>query len=213
MKLYNANLSPYATRIRMQIRAKALENQIEIVDKPAGDAYKAMVFTGKVPALDIGEYVLPESETIAEYLEDSYPERPMRGYTVLGKAKVRLVSRLADAYFVPAFTALLAQMNPKTRDGMRVSENKAQAEDAYGKIAHVIEGPRYALENRLTLADCALVPVLFFGNMLEATFGADGPKIPGKLKDYYATITKDDEIAGKAVAEMGEALAALRGGR
>jgi glutathione S-transferase len=69
MTLYNSDLSPYAARIRMQVRAKGLEREIVITGKPEGDAYKAISFTGKVPCLDTGmDYALVESDTIAEFI-------------------------------------------------------------------------------------------------------------------------------------------------
>ena len=51
MKLYQGNLSPFASRVRMQVYAKGLDGkQIEIVAPPGGTGsveYKALVPTGK----------------------------------------------------------------------------------------------------------------------------------------------------------------------
>ena len=54
MKLYNSNLSPFASRCRIQIYAKGLD--VAMADPPGGAgsaAYKAINPTGKVPALEV----------------------------------------------------------------------------------------------------------------------------------------------------------------
>jgi glutathione S-transferase len=209
MKLYNADLSPFTTRLRMQIRAKGLETEIELAARPEGDAFKAISATGKVPCLDTGAgFHLPESETIAEFIEDSWPEPSMRGHTALSKAKVRLMSRFVDLYLMPGFSILFGQMNPKDRDEAKVKEGTEKVTAALGLIASHIEGPLYAIDRRLTLADCALVPGLFFATNVGMAFGAGLNTAPA-AQAYYDRIITDDEQAKRAVEEMGVALAAF----
>ena len=85
MKLYEASLSPFAARCRIQIYAKGLS--VEIAPPPGGlgsDEFRRVNPIGKVPVLDLGAgVVLPESEVICEYLEDAHPDaarcvRPIR---------------------------------------------------------------------------------------------------------------------------------------
>src|SRR3569832_1120323 len=63
MKLYSANLSPFAARPRIAIYAKGLA--VEILPPPGGPgsaAYKAINPTGKVPCLvTSGGQCIPES--------------------------------------------------------------------------------------------------------------------------------------------------------
>ncbi|MBC7104002.1 MAG: glutathione S-transferase N-terminal domain-containing protein [Parvibaculum sp.] len=71
MKMYNAQLSPYATRCRMAIYAKDLD--VEFLDMPDPDLeqeFHRVAPMGKVPVLIDGDVIVPESETICEYLED-----------------------------------------------------------------------------------------------------------------------------------------------
>ena len=74
MKFYNAMLSPFAARCRMLIYAKGLEVEFS---EAWGDFSKEQLSLinpmGKVPVLEDGDLVLPESETICEYLEDRFP--------------------------------------------------------------------------------------------------------------------------------------------
>ena len=56
MKLYQGNLSPFASRVRMQVYAKGLDGKgIEICAAPGGSGsaeFKALNPTGKIPALE-----------------------------------------------------------------------------------------------------------------------------------------------------------------
>jgi glutathione S-transferase len=66
MKLYNADLSPYCARVRIQLKAKNLDAEI-------ADATKFEKFTdfnpiGKIPAMDVDGETLPESQVICDYL-------------------------------------------------------------------------------------------------------------------------------------------------
>ena len=67
MKLYNSNLSPYATRVRMQLYMKGLK--ADIVDVPQGGSHTAdyakMNPMEKIPTLDDNGFYLPESSAIA----------------------------------------------------------------------------------------------------------------------------------------------------
>jgi glutathione S-transferase len=210
MQLYNNDLSPYTTRVRLQIRAKGLENEIRIVPRPDIDAYKAINPTGKVPCLDTGAgFHLPESETICEFIEDSYPDPSLRGRTVLGKAKVRLFSRFVDLYVMQGLTTLFGQFNAKPRDPARVEEGFQKVDEGLRLIETYLSGHRYAVEERFTLADCALVPALFFCNTVPPGFGGTPFEGRAKAKAYYERVTADDAECARAVAEMGAALQAF----
>jgi glutathione S-transferase len=210
LTLYDAHLSPFTTRVRIQIRAKGLENEIQITPRPAIDAYRAITPIGKIPSLDVGGFVLPESETIAEFIEDSYPEPSLRGHTAIGKAKVRLLARLADLYLMPSFGILFGQM--QKRDPERVKEGLEGVSKALDYIEHYLEGPRYATQNRLTLADCALAPAMFFSTAIQPAFGQKPFEGHDKAASYFKTLVAEDALVGQAVEEMSTALKAFMSG-
>lgn len=210
MIFYNANLSPFTTRVRIQIRAKGLENEVQITPRPDIEAYRAISPTGKIPCLVVDGFTLPESETIAEFIEDSFPEPSLRGHTALGKAKVRLIARLTDMYLMPAFGILFNQM--QKRDPEKIEEGLAGVSKGLGFLEQYLEGPRYATQNRLTLADCAAVPVMFFCTAVQPAFGQTPFQGHEKAAAYFNTIVAEDQLVGAAIAEMGEALKAFMGG-
>lgn len=215
MKLYSGNLSPFATRARMAIHAKGLD--IEITSPPGGSAQSAEFLAinpmGKIPALVLDDgAVIPESETIVEYLEDAFPQRPLRPATAEGKARARLIARVADLYVMPAGQGLFGQMNPATRDEAAVDEGFKKIDEALVHLNHVLSPGPYAVDGALSTADCALVPLLFFVNVFGQAFArGDVMAKFDKLGPYWAFI-QTDPVAAAAIEEVAEALRARMGG-
>lgn len=213
MKLFNANLSPYASRVRIAIYAKNLS--VELAAPPGGmgsPEYKKLNPTGKVPALDTGDFVIPESEVINEYLEDRFPTPSLRPADPLARARMRLLSRFSDLYLAPSLSALFGQMNPKTRDAKLVAEKLAELAQRLDQLEELVVAGPYAAGPELTLADCALGPVFFFLTRLMPALGAPSP-LDGrpKLAKVGATVAQHPAVS-KVLAEMGAAMAERMGG-
>ncbi|MBA3810342.1 MAG: glutathione S-transferase family protein [Caulobacteraceae bacterium] len=215
MKLYSVDLSPYATRVRMAIHAKGLD--VEIAPPPGGDLksaeYLAVNPMGKIPALVLDDgTVIPESDTIVEYLEDAYPQRPLRPATPEGKARARLIARVAELYVMTQGLTLFGQMNPAARDQAVVDDAFGKIDEALVHLNHVMGPGPYAVEGDLTTADCALVPLLFFMGVFGQVFGkGDVMAKYGKLGPYWAFI-QTDPVMAEGIAEMAEALRVRMGG-
>src|SRR5438477_111580 len=79
MKLYNANLSNFASKCRLAIYEK--NAKVDIVPIPGGDLqspeYLKIYPMGKTPALEIDGEIIGESEVINELLEESFPNPPL----------------------------------------------------------------------------------------------------------------------------------------
>ena len=208
MQLINANLSPYTTRNRIQIRAKGLDKEISLIPRMEPDAYKLIAPTGRIPCLEVADGVhLIESETIAEFIEDTFPAPSLRGSGALGKARVRLFARLLDLYFLAGLNILFGQFAANPRDPAKIEEGLAKIDEGLAHIEHYLpEGARYAAENRLTLADCALAPAFFFANVVPGAFGKAAFLGHAKAKAYFDAISAADPHVKRAVAEMGVAL-------
>jgi glutathione S-transferase len=207
LKLYQANLSPYAARVRILAAAKGLK--IEFLP-PAGGSLKSLEFLainplGRIPCLDHDGALIPESETICEYLEDAFPTPTLRPIDPEARARARLLSRMGDIYLAPLFQQLLVQVDPKTRNAARISSTFDDLEAVLGTMTNYIEGPDYAVGERLSLADCALAPFFFFiDTFLARTFDLPSP-LKGSMKLYYENSQKDPHIA-RTIGEMNAAL-------
>ena len=55
---------------------------------------------GRIPILKTSEAIIPESEVIAEYIDELYPQRALGGKTPLERVNVRVLSRIADTYLM-----------------------------------------------------------------------------------------------------------------
>ena len=207
MKLYNSNLSPYATRVRMQLYIKGIK--AELVAVPAGGShtpdYIKINPLEKIPTLDDGGFHLPESSAIMEYLEDTHPTPSLRPADPKERAKMRVIFNIADQYVLTPLFELFEQVNPATRDAKKVDTGLTDLSKALSGLEHFISGGKYALGASPTLADCALVPALFFVNAIGPAFGQANLLGP-KAKAYYAAVQTDPNAA-KIVGELGTALA------
>lgn len=215
MKLYNLNLSNFATKCRIAIYEKGAD--VAIADIPGGNMkspeYLKINPLGKVPTLDADGIIIPESEVINEYLEDKFPTPALLPKSPEDRARVRIFTRSHDLYLDPPMRALFGHMNPKTRDEKVVNEKLSEIQTRLDQLEAMLAAPgNFAAGSAFTLADCALVPITFFYvNMLPA-FGAK-PPFDGRPK-YSAWWNKVQSrpSVSKALAEMGAALKAMMGG-
>jgi len=214
MKLYNANLSPYAARVRVAIYAKNLP--IEIVSPPGGTGtpeYKKLNPTGKVPALEVDGQVIAESEVINEYLDDRFPTPALRPADPLARARMRVLSRFGDLYLSPALGGLFGQTNPATRDAKLVAEKLAELAAKLDQLEQLVVAGPYAAGPELSLADCSLATLFFFlGRLLPAVGGPDPLAGRPKLKKVGDAVAAHPAVA-KVLAEMATAWAEMQKAR
>lgn len=197
MKLYQADLSPFASRVRIQIYAKQLD--VPFADPPGGlssDEYKKINPTGRVPALEVDGTVIPESTVIFEYLEDRFPEPSLRPAEVLDRARARLLARCADLYVLPPLQALFGQRDPATRDAKVVEEKLGEVRAAYDLVeGFLVPGP-YAVGAKLSIADCTLFPISFFATRLLPLLGDKDPLAERpKLSAWWGAVLEHEAVA------------------
>ncbi len=213
MKLYNMNLSNFATKSRIVVYDKGLN--VDIVSPPGNDLHSPEYLKinplGKIPALDVDGMVIPESEVINEYFEDKFPERPLLPKSPEGRAQVRTLTRFHDLYLEPPLRALFGQMNPKTRDDKVVNEKLSEVNKRLDELETMLAPSGFAIGPEFTLADCALAPTIFFAIALLPMFGAK-PPLEGRprLAAWWNHVQTRPSVK-KALGEMQQALAAMQG--
>lgn len=203
MKLYSGDLSPYSARVRMQIYAKGITDIV--LERPADfglPSFRQRVPIGRIPVLDIDGDLMPESEVIAEYLEQIYPEPSLLGATPRETAHIRTIARIGDVYLMNNMFMLSPQSRASERDQGVVDLLGGQVVRNIKALDKMIGTDGYACSGRLTLADCALVPALFLvENVLPGT-GVENP-IPkaANVAAWWAAI-QQNEHAAKTLAEL-----------
>ncbi|CAE8664988.1 unnamed protein product [Polarella glacialis] len=178
--------------------------------------YKEIVRMGSVPAVvlkspGVGSFVLSESATICEWLEDRHaspallppagePER---------RARLRFVIRHHDLYLSPATKALFKYCDPRSRAGGDVSLAAALSE--LGVRLRQLEeladefggGPRgdEVFEGRaFTLVDCCLPITLLLPRQLQTTLEDRQMELgcvrtEGRLGRWLATVIEHPVLA------------------
>ncbi len=204
LKLYSGDLSPYSARVRMQIYAKGIGDIT--LERPATfgmPEFRQQFPIGRIPVLDLGGGdTIAESEVIAEYLEEIYPEPSMLGATARETAHIRTIARIGDIYLMNNMFMLSPQSRAASRNQGIVDLLGGQVVRNIKALDKLIGTDGFACCGRLTMADCALVPGLFLIENVLPSVGLDNP-IPAaaKVAAYWDAI-QQNEPAAKILAEL-----------
>lgn len=216
MKLYNMTVSPFAARCRIQIYAKGLD--VEFVEMPVQlpDDYAEINPIRRVPALEVDDTVIPESQVICEYLEDAEGEDvgsgpSLRPDDAQACAEMRLLTRIADIYIMEHMEKLYGYLRPETRDKKVMAELGEGIAKGLGFAAHYLSGDRYAVDGELSLADCALMPVLYYVKTFCPALELGDLLIHNKTAASYYFATLEDPHVGKVIGEIHDGLQPLLG--
>ena len=105
LTLYDAARCPYCARARIALAEKGLGYETVEVDLDHRPAWMVELNPpgGRVPVIDEGGFVLPESVVIMEYLEERYPEPALLPADAADRASARLLierfDRFGDPYY------------------------------------------------------------------------------------------------------------------
>ena len=208
--LYDHPLSPYAQKVKILMREKGLAFEAVLPGGlGAGGAQGAFVEASpraEVPALVDGEVRVFDSTIILEYLEDAYPEPPMRPASAPERARVRMLEEVMDTHF-EAVTWGLSELA-----WFRRAEG-AQAEAIRAAAARQLAGFHSWLERQLGARDWFNGPSFGWGDLAVAPFvnGAAGqghrPPEGSRLADWLARANARPSVSETA----GEAAAIARG--
>ena len=203
MKLITGDLSPYSAKIRMQIYAMGITDiEFGLPAEFMTGKFSKISPIGRIPVMEVGDTIIPESEIIAEYLDDIYPEKSMVGDTPMERAKVRVVSRIADIYLMNNIFMSLSQLMTKTPNQGILDLLLGQVKRGMGALEQHIGTGDFAVGDKLTRADCTLVPALWMCQNTVPRLGNENPILATtKVAAYWGEIQKN-EFADKIIEEM-----------
>jgi len=210
MKLYTGDLSPYSAKVRMQMYAMGVRDDFSFDLPTSFFLGKLSEFSpiGRIPVLETDEGIIPESEVIAEYLDDIYPDRALLGKTPFERANVRLVSRIADIYLLNNIFLSLGQLDPKRKSEGVLELLMGQVKRGMAALEKHINDDGFAASAELSRADCTLVPALFLCEHTVPRLGTDNPiESTQKVAAYWKRI-QQNEHAAKVIDEMMQGLQA-----
>ena len=102
LELYHFDRSSAARKIRIALAEKRLEWRSRILNTSVASRehhqadYLELNPRGVVPTLIHAGKAIRESQVILEYLEDAFPEPPLRPADPYGRSQMRLWTKLAD---------------------------------------------------------------------------------------------------------------------
>ena len=183
LTLYDADRCPYCARVRIVLAEKGLEHGTVVVDlddRPAWIYEKNPL--GKVPVLEEGEFVLPESAVINEYLEERYPETALWPSDPAERAAGRLLIHRFDELSRPYYALRRGD-----------EEARAQLDAQLERIDSVLEDQTFLTGSEFGLADAAYLPwILRAETMLGVDLDAHPP-----LADWVARSRERPSVAAE----------------
>src|SRR6186997_1065431 len=112
LALYHNDMSSCAQKVRLMLAEKGLEWESRHLDLRAGehqqDWYIKLNPRAVVPTLIDGDIVVPESNVINEYLDERFPDPPLKPADPFGRARMRLWTKQLDEGVHDAGIAVLS---------------------------------------------------------------------------------------------------------
>ena len=203
MKLLNLNHSPYATRVRIQIRKKSLAVEIVAPDLPLRTPeFLAKYPLGKVPVLQCDDGVcLSESTVIMEYLEDTQSGVSLRPNGPLARAQMNLLTRYADTHLGPnaLFPIFKMLMSPGEKDFASVLP---ALKGELQKGENLLLSMPSCEERSLHLGDIALVPTMTYVIQLAPLLGVNDALAAYPALTGWWQWVMSDAVVAESVDEL-----------
>lgn len=158
LKLCGFHLSNYHNKVRIALLEKGVPFEEDPGCAPSQkDEFLARSPIGKVPFLELdGGRRIAESEVIAEYLEEAYPQKPLLPRDPFERAKVRELIKFMELHVELVARRLYGQVFWKrpASDEVKQAVEKDLAKGIRAFRTLVRFDP-YIAGKELTLADCA----------------------------------------------------------
>jgi glutathione S-transferase len=173
--LYCTDASIYSTSIKIALTYKRVPfDEVPPPDGYGSPAYKAIVPTGKVPALVHNDFTISESAVILEYLEENFNEvSPPLLYACNSQknAMTRYGCRIHDLYLEPAIRSLFPHVDLTKRDKTFVDTKFLIIYEYLDDLERVCDshGPFFC-GDQMTFADCVLPGTMMLLDLLSEEF-------------------------------------------
>lgn len=189
LKLYTAEICPFAHRCRLALRLADLPHErgeIDLASMP--DWYRQLSPTGNVPLLQHDDHILWESAIINEYLAEAFPHAPLQPAEAWKRARSRLAVDWAGNHLIPGFYQVL-------RNQEQATEKLTQA---------LLDGPRWMSEEgpfwlgqQPLLVDLAIYPWFERWPVLAHYRGWDQP-FPPRVQQWLDAMRAHPVVQAEA---------------
>lgn len=169
-------------RVRLVLAAKGVSYELVPVDtaNPPEDLLDLNPYHS-VPTLVDRDLVLYAASVVSEYLDERYPHPPLMPVDPLSRARLRLAMLTVEREWVPQVQAIQTGSRAAAESG-----RKRLQELLIGSLP-VFRAARFFLNSEMSLADCAVAPIVF---RLPA-LGIVLPKEAKVIEDYGLRIFRN----------------------
>jgi glutathione S-transferase len=192
-KLYHHFLSPVCRKVRIVLGEKQLE--LDLIAEPVWDRRHDFLLlnpAGTVPVLcEEDGAVLADSTAICEYLDETYPDRPLLPGTALERAEVRRLVQWFDTKFQKEVSDLILGQKVYNRlfdmgepDSAAIRAGQANLDMHLSYISWLFDRRNWLAGDHLSLADIAAAAHI---SSLDYLGSVDWAKHPG-ARDWYMRI-------------------------
>ncbi len=191
--LYHVWLSPFARKIRLMLREKSLDFDLQVERFwERRTEFLALNPAGDVPVLvEPDGSVLANATAIAEYLEEAYPDRPLIGTRLHDRAEVRRLVGWFDGKFQDEVTANLVDEKMMKRFLGVGQPNSAAIRAGYANIRYHLDYIGYLVDRRKYLAgdDFSLADITAAAHLSCLDYLGDVPwEDHPQAKEWYARV-------------------------
>ena len=193
--LYTIDLSLYCAKLRILLRHKQL--QWHELPPPGGygsDEYKKIIASGNLPALVEADFKLADSEAIAEYLNEKYPQPPMLPQDIEQRAKVRERSRFHDTRLEPELRKLFPYIDEKNPDVSIIMKQSKALSMRLNQLATELTSDGISITNELNLSDCGFPISFVWMDVLTPVLGLT-IDWPDPVVEYKNKVIKHTAVA------------------
>ena len=172
LTLFSARDCVVCHRVRLVLAAKGVSYELVPVDpgNPPEDLLDLNPYHS-VPTLVDRDLVLYAASVVSEYLDERYPHPPLMPVDPLSRARLRLAMLRLEMEWVPQVQAI--------QNG-----NKAQAEAGRRRLKDLLlaslplfKASKFFLNPEMSLADCAMAPIIWRLPSLDIPLPKDGKVI------------------------------------
>jgi len=192
MKIYGVPISPYVRKACVALELKGLEYEREdVFPGTRTPEYLAISPLGKIPAFEDGDLVMCDSNVIVEYLEERYPEIPIRPEGIAERAKARWLEEYGSVLFDPCARAIFMEQMTKpftTGEAPDPGVVKNGIDNLVPPVFDYVESQLPSegfLFGEMRIADVALVSPII--NATYTDFEVDGDRWP-KLRVHLELV-------------------------
>ena len=197
--IYSDPISLYCAKLRILLRHKGLP--YEELPPPGGygsDEYRAIVPSGNLPAMVHDGFMLADSEAIAEYLNEAFPDVPMLPDDLHLRAKVREKGRLHDTRLEPAIRTIYPFVAYENQDAESIARTGAAISKSMASLDLLLSAKTLD-PNQLWMCDCGFAVAFAWIKAFEQTVR---PTViwPEAVRAYDARLQGFDAVIDELAA-------------